>query len=116
MNLGTNDWSYINAATSDTERDTRMTQFQRKYVSFLNELHEYYPNAQIIVLYGLMNESSIYDVTESIVKNAKITIPNLVSIKINGDAGGYNSHPSVASHKKIAETLTKFIKDTLGLE
>lgn len=116
VNLGTNDWSYINAATSDTERDTRMTQFQRKYVSFLNELHEYYPNAQIIVLYGLMNESSIYDVTESIVKNAKITIPNLVSIKINGDAGGYNSHPSVASHKKIAETLTKFIKDTLGLE
>ncbi len=116
VNLGTNDWSYINAATTADEKDARMTQFQRKYISFLQELHDYYPDAQIIVLYGLMNESSIYEVTESIVATAKISIPNLVSIKINGDAGGYNSHPSVASHKKIAETLTKFIKDTLGLE
>ena len=116
VNLGTNDWSYINAATTNEEKDARMTQFQRKYISFLTELHDYYPNAQIIVLYGLMNESSIYEITEQIVALAKSVVPNLVSIKINGDAGGYNSHPSVASHKKIAETLTAFIKETLGLE
>ena len=63
-----------------------------------------------------LRDRDVVRITESIVATAKISIPNLVSIKINGDAGGYNSHPSVASHKKIAETLTKFIKDTLGLE
>ena len=63
-----------------------------------------------------MNETSIYEATQSIVSTARIAIPNLVSIEIHGDAKGYNSHPSVASHKLIAETLTQFIKDTLGLE
>ena len=116
VNLGTNDWSYINAATTNEERDARMTAFQRKYISFLTDLHNYYPDAQIIVLYGLMNESSIYEITEAIVKTAQIAIPNLVSIKINGDARGYNSHPSVASHKEIAEKLTSFIKETLSIE
>ena len=114
VNLGTNDWSYINAATSETEKDARMTAFQNKYVYFLKRLHDLYPDAQIVVLYGLMNESSIYEVTESIVKMAKISIPNLASIKINGDAGGYNSHPSVKSHAEIAKTLTEFIKGLLN--
>ena len=116
VNLGTNDWSYINAATTNDERDARMTAFQKKYVAFLQDLHGYYPDAQIIVLYGLMNESSIYEITESIVNVAKITIPNLASIKINGDARGYNSHPSVTSHKEIANTLTEFIKETLNIK
>lgn len=113
VNLGTNDWSYINAATNDTERDARMTTFQKKYIAFLKFLHDTYPDAQIIVLYGLMNESSIYDITEQIVKTAKLAIPDLAIIKINGDAGGYNSHPSAASHKVIANTLTNFIKELL---
>lgn len=116
VNLGTNDWSYINAATTDAEKDSRLNQFQSAYIDFLKYLHDIYPDAQIIVLYGLMNESSIYDITESIVTRAKLAIPNLVSIKINGDAGGYNSHPSLASHKQIAEKLTQFIKETLNLE
>ena len=116
VNLGTNDWSYINAASTDSDRDARMTAFQQKYVQFLKYLHDTYPDAQIIVLYGLMNESSIYEVTESIVIMAKLAIPNIVSIKINGDAKGYNSHPSVASHAAIARTLTEFIKETLDIE
>ena len=116
VNLGTNDWSYINAAKTAEEKDNLMNEFQKKYSAFLKELHGYYPDAQIIVLYGLMNETSVYEITESIVNTARIAIPNLVSIQINGDAGGYNSHPSVASHKRIAETLTNFIKETLGLE
>ena len=116
VNLGTNDWSYINAATSDAEVDARTTTFQQKYIQFLKYLHDLYPDAQIVVLYGLMNESNIYEITETIVGMARLAIPNLVSIKINGDAQGYNSHPSVASHAVIAETLTQFIKETLGLE
>lgn len=116
VNLGTNDWSYINAATSDAEVDARTTTFQQKYIQFLKYLHDLYPEAQIVVLYGLMNESNIYEITETIVAMAKLAIPNLVSIKINGDAQGYNSHPSVQSHAAIAKTLTEFIKETLNLE
>ena len=116
VNLGTNDWSYINASTNDTQRDERMNAFQKKYIAFLKHLHEIYPDAQLIVLYGLMNEQSIYDVTEQIVENAKMTIPNLLSIKINGDGAGYNSHPSAASHIVIARKLTQFIQENMNLE
>ena len=112
VNLGTNDWSYI-SAVSGSERDQRMTDFKNKYVEFLNKLHELYPNAQIVVLYGLMNETNIYLVTEDIVTIAKQTNPTLASIKLNGDAQGCNSHPSQASHKDIATKLTVFIKGLL---
>lgn len=113
VNLGTNDWSYINAATSATQKDQRMTDFQKAYVEFLKKLHSYYPDAQIVVLYGLMQESSIYEITESIVKNAKVFIPDLAVIKIVGDAGGYNSHPSAKRHAEIADELAAFIEDLL---
>ena len=116
VNLGTNDWSYINAAKTAEEKDNLMNEFQKKYIAFLKDLHDYYPDAQIIVLYGLMNETSMYEITQSIVNTARIAIPNIASIQISGDAGGYNSHPSLNSHKIIAEKLTKFIKETIGLE
>lgn len=116
VNLGTNDWSYINAAVTATQRDERMTKFQQAYVEFLRKLHDYYPDAQIIVLYGLMQEQNIFEMTEVIVKNAQAYIPNLKVIKILGDAGGYNSHPSAKRHAEIAEELTAFIKTTLGIE
>lgn len=109
VNLGTNDWSYINEA-SGAEQDARMSAFQRKYVEFLDYLHQIYPNAQIVVLYGLMHENSIYSATEAIVETAKQTNPSLQKIMINGDSMGYNSHPSVASHKIIAQKLTEFLK------
>ena len=116
VNLGTNDWSYINAAKTAEEKDALMNEFQKKYIAFLKDLHDYYPDAQIIVLYGLMNETSMYEITQAIVNTARIAIPNIASIQISGDAGGYNSHPSLNSHKIIAEKLTKFIKETIGLE
>lgn len=114
VNLGTNDWSYINAATSATEKDARMNAFQRKYIQFLEHLHEVYPDAQLIVLYGLMNEVNIYDATQNIVSAAQGKIPNLAIIQIIGDGMGYNSHPSAASHQVIANKLTAFIEELLN--
>ena len=113
VNLGTNDWSYINAATSATEKDARMNTFQKKYIQFLEHLHEIYPDAQIIVLYGLMNETNVYDATLNIVSAAKAKIPNLAVIQIIGDGMGYNSHPSAVSHQVIANKLTAFITELL---
>ena len=113
VNLGTNDWSYINAGSTAAEKDARMNTFQKKYIQFLEHLHELYPDAQIIVLYGLMNETNVYSATENIVSAAKAKIPNLEIIQIIGDGRGYNSHPSVASHQIIANKLTEFIKQLL---
>ena len=112
VNLGTNDWSYISNATG-SERDKRMSNFKNKYVEFLNKLHQLYPDAQIVVLYGLMNETNVYDITEEIVAVAKQTNPSLARVKLNGDGQGCNSHPSLSSHKDIATKLTVFIKGLL---
>ena len=114
VNLGTNDWSYIRAAKTDSDKEARMSAFQKKYVDFLKYLNDLYPDAQLVMLYGLMQESDIYAATEEIYTKAKVSIPNLAIIKINGDARGYNSHPSVESHAAIARTLTNFIKELLG--
>ena len=113
-NFGTNDLSYINAGSDATIKAQRRENFIATYVDFLNNLHQTYPNAQIIILYGLMNESGVYDDHTEIFNRAVVTIPNLAMYKINGDAQGYNSHPSVASHRQIADTLIANIKELMN--
>ena len=113
-NFGTNDLSYINIAANDTEKAARRENFIATYVDFLKNLHQTYPNAQIIILYGLMNESGVYDDHTEIYNRAVELVPNLVMYKINGDAQGYNSHPSVASHRQIADTLIANIKGLMN--
>lgn len=113
-NFGTNDLSYINIASTPKEKEERISNFKSYYVNFLIELNHTYPNAQLIILYGLMQESGIYEYTEEIYEEAVKTIPNLKIIKILGDAAGCNSHPSAASHKAIAKTLSDFIKETMN--
>ena len=113
-NFGTNDLSYINAGSDATIKAQRRENFIATYVDFLNNLHQTYPKAQIIILYGLMNESGVYDDHTEIFNRAVVTIPNLAMYKINGDAQGYNSHPSVASHSQIADTLIANIKELMN--
>lgn len=112
-NFGTNDLSYINAVTDKTEQAKRRAFFIENYVGFLNDLHATYPKAKIIVIYGLMLESGVYEDTVKIYEQAKVTIPDLEILQLVGDAKGYNSHPSVASHKIIAENLTNKIKEMM---
>lgn len=115
-NFGTNDSSYIEAATTPSEKAKRTENFIATYVDFLNNLHKTYPSAKIIILYGLMLESKIYDNTVEIYNRALELIPDLAILKVQGDAKGYNSHPSVASHKLIAVELTNKIKEVTGWE
>lgn len=115
-NFGTNDLSYINAATTQTEKDKRTELFITTYVNFLDYLHKTYPNAKIIVIYGLMLESGIYDQTVEMYNEAKKLIPDLELLKLQGDAQGYNSHPSAASHQIIANNLVEKIKEVTGWE
>ena len=114
VNFGTNDLSYINIASTPQEKEERIANFKLYYVEFLRELKRTYPNAQLIILYGLMLESGIYEYTEEIYDEALTYIPDLKIVKILGDAKGCNSHPSAASHATIADTLASFIKETMG--
>lgn len=114
INLGTNDWSYINMASTQEERNVRMQAFKDQYVAFLDYLHTSYPTCKIIMLYGLMRESNIYNATIEIYDRAKVTNPGLAILKVEGDAGGANSHPSLACHRLIADLLVEKIKSEMG--
>lgn len=114
INFGTNDWSYIKQGKDANEKEQRMEAFINQYVDFLAYLHNIYPNCKIIMMYGLMGEKDIYAASETIYEKAKVNDPGLAIIKVVGDAKGSNSHPSVASHKKVSEDLVAKIKQEMG--
>lgn len=114
INFGTNDWSYIKMGKDVNEKDQRMEAFINQYVDFLSYLHNIYPECKIIMMYGLMGEKDIYAASETIYEKAKVNNPGLGIIKVQGDAKGSNSHPSVASHKKVSEDLIAKIKEETG--
>lgn len=113
-NFGTNDDSYIKLASNDTEKKERTEAFINTYVDFISKLHSTYPNAKIIILYGLMGETSIFDNTLTIYNNAKKIVPDLEIIKIDGDAKGCAAHPSASSHELAAVALSNKIKEMMG--
>lgn len=113
INLGTNDWSYISSASTQEERNIRMQAFKDQYVAFLQYLNDTYPGVKIIMFYGLMLETNIYEATLEIYNTAKQTIPSLAIIQVAGDAGGSNSHPSLSSHRQVAELLIAKIKEEM---
>ncbi len=115
INLGTNDYSYINAGSTEAIKHQRLIDFKEQYSAFLEFLHDIYPNCHIVILHGVMNEAK--EITEStiqIYEGLKNKIENLSIIKINGDGKGSNSHPSLASHQNIAEKLVAHIKEQVG--
>ena len=58
--------------------------------------------------------SYVYEATLEIYDMAKVNNPDLAIIKVQGDAAGSASHPSVASHKQVAEQLIAKIKLEMG--
>lgn len=109
VNLGTNDWSYIALASTQAEQNNRMQEFKDGYVAFVQYLRTLYPDAYILILYGLMNETSIYQATEEIYNTVR-TDSKVGILKVTGDGQGYNYHPSVSSHAQIAQAVIEKIK------
>lgn len=116
VNLGTNDYSYANqAGITDTEKLARLEAFKTQYMAFIEYLHAIYPNAHIVLFYGLMNENkAIIDATNEMYEILLPKVVNLSQIKVSGDAQGCAYHPSVASHKAVANLLVNHIKSKLG--
>lgn len=114
MNLGTNDWSYINHADDPNEKTRRMDAFKAQYVNFIKYVHGLYPDAEIIILYGLMNENNIFEATQEIYETAKDDVPKLHIFYTNGDGKGSSNHPSAKSHENIASALTAEIRKIMN--
>lgn len=116
INLGTNDYSYIYAAVSDSvEYARRLQAYKDQYIALVNFVHTLYPEAHILMLHGLMNEGKVIaDATNEMYNQLKPQIPNLSTIEINGDGLGASNHPSASSHKQISGILVNHIKNTLG--
>ncbi len=115
MNLGTNDNSYIKYITNiQSERDALMEEFIEYYVEFINYIHSIYPNAHIMILYGLMNEKDIFDATLEIYERASANIETISVFKQTSDQAGSSSHPTAASHRTIAQNIVEEIKRLKG--
>ena len=110
VNLGTNDWSYI-VSQPTGDRPALLLAWEDAYVDFIGELHDLHPQAIIVIVYGLMNETSIYTPTLNAVSKAHTAYPglDLFSIQlpsVNAEEGiGSSNHPSVTTHIRAAGVL-----------
>ncbi len=125
VNLGTNDFNSSNYYAMGTlDKIDIEHRFWIDYTNFLVLLHQMYPNAYIIVAYGLMNESALLkDITLEIINEANLLIgeTKVFSFEMEG-AGtldnpyGSNYHPNVKTSKNVANSLAEFISDLTGRE
>lgn len=125
VNLGTNDFNSSGyTGMSETEKETMEERFVTDYVNFLIVLNNMYPNAKIIIAYGLMNEAgTLGDVTLEVVNTANTQIGSTVVYDFLMEAAGTNGnpygcayHPNVQTGMNVAEDLAEFIHQITGRE
>jgi lysophospholipase L1-like esterase len=118
INLGTNDFS-----TTGVDRAL----FVQNYVDFLTTLRGYYPKAALVAAIGPML-SDYYPPGEKAWTNAQADIKAAVDARVaTGDANvhflafapqtapyGEDWHPTIATHRKMAEELSAALKGILG--
>jgi lysophospholipase L1-like esterase len=118
INLGSNDFS-----TPGVKRDA----FLRAYVDFLARLRGYYPEALLVVVIGPML-SDAYPPGENALSNATADIKaaiaereqagdkqlRLVVFPQQTGPWGEDWHPTLATHEKMAEQLSRELKVMLG--
>lgn len=125
VNLGTNDFnaSSYNAMT-DLEKPVMEERFKTDYVTFLVLLNNLYPNAKIIVAYGLMGEAgTLGDITLNVIDQANTTIGHTVVYPFLMEAAGTNGnpygsawHPNVQTGMNVATELANLISTLTGRE
>lgn len=125
VNLGTNDFNASSySSLSELEKQALEERFVTDYTNFLMLLNNMYPNAKIIVAYGLMNEAlTLGDVTLEIIENANTEIGHtrvypflMEAAGSNGNAFGCSYHPNVQTGMNVAEDLAAYISLLTGRE
>jgi hypothetical protein len=119
INLGTNDWSYI-SSLSAYDKIQALENFEIAFVDFIKKINQLHPDAVIVIAYGLMNETNIYNSTLNAVQDAQDELPlvGIHSIQLPGvnsiDGIGSSYHPSVATHIKAADVLVEAISEWMN--
>jgi hypothetical protein len=125
VNLGTNDFNASSYRTMSTEDKTALEdRFKADYVDFLVLLNNMYPNAKIIVAYGLMNEQGLLEaITLEIINLANSEIGQTVVFAFEMEGAGTNSnpyganyHPNVQTSINVARDLADYIHELTGRE
>ncbi len=125
MNLGTNDFNSCGyGEMSMEEKKDADDLFIRQYSLFIERLHNLYPQAPIIVAYGLMGDKKIVEkptleaierVNRQIEKN--IIFPFVMEAAgSGGNPYGSDYHPNVITHANVARKLAARICLLTGRE
>lgn len=116
VNLGTNDFNASGYDSMSAEQKTALEErFITDYTAFILKLNNAYPNAEIIVSYGLMGEAlKLGGFTNQIVANAqevtnKVHVFQMEAAGSNQIPYGSNYHPSVQTHIRVADAMVNFI-------
>ncbi len=107
INLGTNDASYTRGIKS------RVDEFGKAYVRFIELVRKYRPNAKIIGCLGIMNDD-LCDELEKRIGELRVNDPNLFFVRQTpireDEAYGADWHPGEAAQKRIAKQLKETIE------
>lgn len=106
VNLGTNDASYTKGL-ADRER-----LFSEKYGAFLKKVHEVYRDAQITVVYGILENSLSQPISDMAagLKRTGVSAEYL-DVSDNYVLDGVGGHPGAKDHKLIAERIISHFTD-----
>jgi hypothetical protein len=125
VNLGTNDFNSSGYNSMNTEQKAALvSRFIADYSAFLVLLNNQYPNAVIIVAYGLMGEAStLGGFTNQAIQLANQTIGETVCVPFQMEAAGTapnpygsNYHPNVGTSMNVAQALATLIHTLTGRE
>lgn len=115
ISVGTNDLYYIEAMQGDGIRfQERKQAFIDKYKELVDFImYVYGADTQIFMVYGAMVESRMYTTAEAAYANLS-TYSNVHLVKLNGDNGAVDHHPSVSSNEEMAQVLLAKVKEVMN--
>ena len=120
VNLGSND--FYAEASGSKEFYVERTKFVNAYINFVNKLRSYYPQATIVCIVGVMMSDSypagaqqwtrIQEYVQAVRNHfAAQGDSKVLYVNLGQQSAPYGEdwHPSIATHEKMAKTLTDFI-------
>jgi lysophospholipase L1-like esterase len=124
VNLGTNDFS---VGLSADELATMRASYRQTYAEFLAHLRTLHPDATLIAAIGPMMSDSYptaYQALTSVRSDVQGVVDalatagdsNVFFLEFSGQSSPYGEdwHPTVATHQKMADVLTPFVKEKKG--
>lgn len=115
ISVGTNDLYYIEAMQGDPvgmqERKKAFIDKYKELVDFI--MYVYGSKTQIFMVYGAMVEMRMYQTVEAAYANLS-SYNNVHLVKLQGDNGAVDHHPSTSSHEEMAQVLLAKVKEVMN--